>query len=254
MPTALITGASAGLGAEFARQLAARGHDLVLVARDAGRLEASAGTLRGRGVQVEVLAADLAERADVERVIERLSNAARPVDVLVNNAGFSPRASLLDDDPDDHERTITVMGLAPLLLASAAGRAMASRGHGRIVNVASIAAWITRGSYSAVKAHNKVFSEGLAGELAGTGVTVTALCPGWVRTEFHERGGLQGQAASIPGPIWVDAERCVRECLADMDAGRVLSIPTKRWKLAAFGLQHAPRPVIHALGRLLASR
>lgn len=102
-----------------------------------------------------------------------------------------------------------------------------------------------------MKSFAKVWSEGLAGELAGSGVTVTALCPGWVTTEFHERAGLDGQAHSIPGPVWVSAERCVRECLADAERGRVVSIPTKRWKLAAFALQHAPRGVVHAISRRL---
>lgn len=112
--------------------------------------------------------------------------------------------------------------------------------------MASLSAWITQGGYSAVKAYAKVWSEGLSVELAGTGVTATALCPGWVRTEFHERAGLE--ASGIPGWAWVDAERCVRECLAHAESGKVLSLPTKRWKLAAFGLQHAPRSLIYAIG------
>lgn len=247
MTTSLVTGATAGIGAEFARQLAARGDDLVLVARDTSRLEASAGALRATGVSVEVLTADLADRADVARVAARLADPDRPVDVLVNNAGFGPTAGLDDPDTSEQERVIDVMAVAPLVLGAAAASAMKKRGHGRIITVASLSAWITQGGYSAVKAYAKVWSEGLSMELAGTGVTATALCPGWVRTEFHERAGLE--ASGIPDWVWVDAERCVRECLADADAGKVLSLPTKRWKLAAFGLQHAPRSLAYAIRR-----
>jgi len=252
MATALVTGATSGIGAEFARQLAARGDHLVLVARDADRLAAAASDLGARyGADVEVLVADLALRADVDRVAERLEDAARPVDLLVNNAGFGQQADLLDVDTDEHERAYAVMGLAPLVLGAAAGRAMRRRGNGRIINVASLSAWITSGHYSAVKAYAKVWSEGLANELHGTGVTVTALCPGWVRTEFHERADIRTSAT--PSWLWVDADRCVAECLADADAGRVISLPTRRWKLAAFTLGHLPRAGVRWLSRRLAA-
>lgn len=252
MTTALVTGSTAGIGAEFARQLAARGDDLVLVARDQGRLAAQAQELAARyGVRCEVLPADLAVRADIDAVAARLASTDAPVDVLVNNAGFGFTTTLLDADTTELERALDVMALAPMLLGGAAGRAMASRGHGRIITVASLAAWIAQGGYSAVKSFARLWSEGLAGELAGTGVTVTVLCPGWVTTEFHERAGLDGQARSIPGPVWVSAERCVREALADADRGKVVSIPTTRWKLAAFVLQHLPRGVVHAISRRL---
>lgn len=246
MTTALVTGATAGIGAEFARQLAARGDDLVLVARDQTRLDALADELAAaHGVRVETLAADLADREQVDRVAARLADAAHPVDVLINNAGFGTTTLLDDPDTSQQERAIDVMAVAPLVLGAAAGAAMRKRGHGRIINVASLSAWITQGGYSAVKAYTKVWSEGLAADLAGSGVTVTALCPGWVRTEFHERAGMG--ASGIPNWVWVDAERCVRECLAHADAGKVLSFPTKRWKLAAFALQHLPRSAVHAI-------
>ncbi|MFT3876533.1 MAG: SDR family NAD(P)-dependent oxidoreductase [Propioniciclava sp.] len=250
MSTALVTGATAGIGAEFARQLAARGHDLVLVARDAARLEASATALRALGVRVEALVADLADRDGMGRVAERLTDASRPVDVLVNNAGFGTTGRLDDPDTSDQERGIAVMAVAPLVLAAAAASAMKQRGHGRIINVASLSAWITQGGYSAVKAYAKVWSEGLSAQLAGSGVTATALCPGWVRTEFHQRAGLE--SGGIPSWVWVDAERCVRECLEHADRGKVLSIPTKRWKVAAFVLQHAPRSLVHGISRRVA--
>lgn len=251
MGTALVTGASAGLGAAFASVLAARGDDLVLVARDAARLETAASELRRRhNVEVEVLAADLADRTDLDRIARRLQDAGRPVDLLVNNAGFGITSSLLDSDTSEHERALDVMCRTVLVLCAAAGRAMRERGRGRIINVASLAAWMTTGDYSAVKAYTRVYSEALSNELRGTGVTVTALCPGWVRTEFHERAGIR--TATIPGWIWVDAERVARDSLADAAAGRVVSIPTRRWKLARFALDLLPRSAVRSLSRILA--
>lgn len=250
MATACITGASAGLGASFARVCAARGDDLVLVARDGARLAGLAEELHTQyTVQVEVLAADLGDRDAVAAVAARLADPECPVDLLINNAGFGLTNHLLDAPADEHRRAIDVMCTAVAELSLAAAQAMRARGHGRILNVASLSAWVVQGNYSAVKAWVKVFTEGLAVELAGTGVTATALCPGWVRTEFHERAGLP--TSSIPDWIWVDAETCVVKALADTDAGRVLSVPTLRWKLARFGLDVLPRPVVRSISRRL---
>ena len=254
MSTALVTGSTAGIGAEFARQLAARGHDLVLVARDGVRLAEQDAALSARyGVTCEVLIADLSRRDDIERVAARASSSEAPVEIVVNNAGFGFTSTLLAEDTTELEGALDVMALAPMVIGGAAGRAMAARGGGTIITVASLAAWVGQGAYSAIKAFAKVWSEGLAGELAGSGVTVTVLCPGWVRTEFHQRAGLTGQEKAIPGWVWVSAERCVRECLADADRGKIVSIPTRRWKLAAFALQHLPRGVVHAISRRLAA-
>lgn len=247
MATALVTGASSGLGAEFARQLAARGDELVLVARDADRLTALASELSdAHGVRVEVLPADLADRTQTQSVADRLADETRPIDILVNNAGFGTNTPLTSEDLSDHERALDVMCRAVLLLGGAAGRAMAHRGNGRIVNVASLSAWLTTGDYSAIKAYVLAYSQGLGNELHGTGVTVTALCPGWVRTEFMDRAGIKEPA--LPG-VWVDAASCVAQCLRDADAGKAISVPTLRWKVAVAGLDAAGRA-----GRRLASR
>ena len=250
MPTALVTGATAGIGAAFARALAARGDDLVLVARDATRLEEVATRLReAAAVEVEILPADLSVREDVLKVAARLEDPDRPVDVLVNNAGFGVHSNLLDPDTSRHEYALDVMCLAVLILGGAAGRAMRARGHGRIINVSSLAAWIMQGHYSAIKAWVRTYSESLAGELSGTGVTVTALCPGWVRTEFHERAGIRTSA--IPDWVWVDADRCAADALADAERGKAISVPTRRWKFARFAGDLAPRPALRAASRLL---
>jgi short-subunit dehydrogenase len=250
MSTACITGASAGLGAAFARACAARGEDLVLVARGRARLQELAGELESaHGISVEVLVADLAEADQLGLVAQRVADSERPIDLLVNNAGFGLTNHVLEAEAGEHRRALDVMCLAVIELSCAAGRAMSARGAGRILNVASLSAWVTQGNYSAVKAWVKVFSEGLANELAGTGVSVTALCPGWVRTEFHQRAGLP--TTTIPDWIWVDAQTCVTKALADTDRGKVISVPTLRWKLAAFGLGVLPRPAVRWVSRQL---
>lgn len=252
MATALITGGTSGIGAAFARALAARGDDLVLVARDAGRLAESARQLKeSYGVHVETLPADLAARDDVGRVAERVASREQPVDLLVNNAGFAVRPRLLDDDIAAHDEAIDVMVRAVLVLSGTAGRAMRERGHGAIVNVSSTAGFVTMGAYSAIKAWVTVYTEALAGELAGSGVTATALCPGWVRTEFHDRAGIR--TGSIPGMLWLDADDLVTACLADVAAGKVVSIPSWRYRVLMAAARHAPRSLIRAISRRLSS-
>lgn len=222
----------------------------MLVARGGDRLAATAAELsRHPGVAVETLVADLADKADVLKVAERLGDASRPIDLLVNNAGFGVHTKLLDPDVAAHERALDVMCLAVLVLGGAAGRAMKDRGQGRIINVSSLASWITQGNYSAVKAWVRSYSEGLSNELHGTGVTVTALCPGWVRTEFHDRAGIR--TSSIPEWLWVDADRVAAQTLRDADKGVVISVPAKRWKVAKFAATHGPRGAVRLASRML---
>jgi short-subunit dehydrogenase len=254
MATALVTGGTSGIGAAFARALSLRGYDLVLVARDEERLRESADRLQAEsGVQVEILAADLAVRADVDRVAERLESIDKPVDFLVNNAGFGIHGSLLERDVTIHERALAVMALAVLILGGAAGRAMKARHRGTIVTVSSVAGTIATGNYSAVKAWTTAYTEALAVELKGTGVQVTAVLPGWVRTEFHERAGIRTK--SIPEFLWLDADALVQECLHDVARGKVLSVPSKRFRFLMLFTRHLPRRVIRWIsGRISSSR
>src|SRR4051794_28577919 len=252
MPTALVTGGTSGIGAAFARQLAARGDDLVLVARNPERLEASAAELRARyGAEVEVLPADLADPAQVQRVVDRLTDAERPVDLFVNNAGFGLHHALTDPDTAPHEHAIDVMVRAVLVLGGAAGRAMRERGHGAVVNVGATAGFLSMGSYSAVKAWVMAWSESLSNELAGTGVTVTVLAPGWVRTEFHSRAEIR--TSSIPDALWLDADTLVAACLEDVARGKVVSIPSRRYRALIWAAAHAPRSAVRAASRRLSS-
>lgn len=250
MTTALITGASAGLGEAFARVCARRGDDLVLVARNQARLDSLAEELIAqRGVTVEVLAADLSVPGERAKVAARLRDPESAIDLLINNAGFGLSNRLLDSTSSEAATAVAVMVTAVAELSRAAADSMTARGRGAILNVASLSAWITQGEYSAIKSWVKLFTEGLSNELAGSGVTATALCPGWVRTEFHARAGVS--TASIPDWIWVDAETCARKALSDTDAGKPVSIPTMRWKLAALGLSILPRPAVRAISRML---
>jgi short-subunit dehydrogenase len=249
MSTALVTGATAGIGHEFAVQLAAQGHDLVLVARDTSRLERVAEELRSRyGAHVETLAADLSHRAELQRVADRVADADRPVDVLVNNAGFALKGRFLQNDTADEERHLDVLVRAVLVLSHAAASAMVARGSGRIINVSSVAGFIASGTYSAAKAWVTTFTEGLANELAGTGVTATALCPGFTHTEFHERAGL-----SKPGPsfMWLDAAQLVADCLADVEKGRVVSVPGLQYKAIVGLLRVVPRSLVRGRARVV---
>jgi hypothetical protein len=240
---ALVTGGTSGIGLSFARALASRGCDLVLVARDDARLAKTAEQLRWRyGVDVETIVADLAEREAVEAVAGRLADPVSPVEILVNNAGKGVHVPLLAEDTSEHEHALDLMVRAPLVLGAAAGRAMRARGHGVIVNVASVAGLIPMGGYSAIKSWVRTYSESLSLELKGTGVRVTALLPGWVRTEFHERAGIR--ASSIPDALWLEADRVVEDCLADVEKGRVRSVPSKRFATLAFLAEHAPRPLV----------
>lgn len=251
MGVALVTGGTSGIGAAFARALADRGWDLVLVARDKERLDLMAVELQARGCAVEVLPADLSDRADVERVAARLEDRARPVGMLVNNAGFGVHAPITATDTSVHDRALEVMGRAVLVLSGAAARAMRERGAGAIVNVSSTAGFVTMGSYSAVKAFVTSLTEGLANELHGTGVTVTALCPGWVRTEFHERAGIR--ASSVPDLLWLDADRLVETSLRDVRRGRVISMPSFRYRLLIWFTRHLPRRTVRWVSRRISS-
>jgi short-subunit dehydrogenase len=253
MPTALITGATAGIGNAFARRLASEQYDLVLVARNADRLEATATGLRdAHGVDVEVLSADLSDAAECRKVELRLANSARPVDLLVNNAGFGTNRRFSRIDVDAEEEMLNVLVRAVMRLTHAAVRGMVERGRGEIINVSSVASFVPRGTYGAAKAWVTSFSQSLNAEVAGTGVKVTALCPGFVRTEFHERGGHD--TSSIPGFMWLDADQVVDEALKDVRKGHALSVPGVQYKAIVNLVRFVPLGPAAALSKRLGRR
>ncbi|WP_157245840.1 SDR family NAD(P)-dependent oxidoreductase [Nonomuraea typhae] len=226
MPTALITGATAGLGAAFARRLAADGFTLVLVSRDELRLAESAEDLKRRyGVTVETLPADLATDKGLAAVEARVGEG---VDLLVNNAGFAHPGGFLETPVEDERRMLKVHCEAVLRLTLAALPGMKSRGRGGVINVASVAAFFTRGTYSASKAWVVNFSASAATEVGHPRVKVMALCPGFVRTEFHDRAGMDTSA--IPGFLWLKADAVADAALRDLARGKLVSVQDVRYK------------------------
>jgi short-subunit dehydrogenase len=250
-PVALVTGPTAGLGRVFAHRLAARGHDLVLVARDEARLKSLADELSSAyGVDCEVLVADLVDRDQLRRVEERLADGEHPVDLLVNNAGFGLKRRFLDNSVEQEQAQLDVLVVAPMRLTHAALGPMVSRGTGGIINVSSVAGLQPRGSYSAAKAYVNRFGEWAAHEYGARGVRIMTLLPGFTRTEFHERMDVRRDA--VPKPLWLDAERVVDEALADFDKGRTMSVPSRRYQVIALASRYAPVRLIHrfqGLGR-----
>jgi len=247
--TALITGASSGLGAEYARQLAAKRADLVLVARDRDALDALARQLRATyGVEVEVMAADLLKPRQRDRVEQRLADASRPIEMLVNNAGFGLPLAFERNDIDDEVRHLELHVEVPMRLTHAALAPMLARGHGRIVNVASMAAFIPRSTYGACKGWLVSFSRWANGRYGPRGVTVTAVCPGFTHTSFHARMGLAPGSEGVSDAMWLDARVVVAESLRDVARRKAVSVPSWRYKALATLARLAPPSLAARIG------
>ena len=252
MTTALVTGATAGIGAAFARALAVRGYDLVLVARDTARLDSAALQLRTYGVQVEVLTADLADGDGCARVEWRCGEGLY---LLVNNAGRGTRGAFHEVPREEEEHLLRLNVRAPMRLTHAALPAMVERGSGAIVNVSSVAAFTpgTRApTYSASKAWLTNFSESLHLQYAEHGVRVLALCPGFTRTEFHQRAEMD--ISGIPDRMWLDADDVVRTALHDLERGRALSVPGTQYKTAVVASRVVPPSIQRVVLRRLQRR
>lgn len=243
MPTALVTGASAGIGRAFADRLARDGFDLVLVGRDTARLHRLASQLAG---SVEVIGADLAVLGDVRRVEERLRDDARPVDVLVNNAGFGLGKPFSATTLDDEIALLDVLVTAVLRLTHAVLPGMRARGGGTIINVSSTSGFLPRGTYSSAKAWVTSFSEGLHYELAGTAIRVVAICPGFTRTEFHERAAIR---IDLPSFMWLTPEKVVDDTMRALSRGRPVAVTSGIYRLLLGVARVLPRPVVARVSR-----
>jgi short-subunit dehydrogenase len=250
-PVALVTGASAGLGEEFARQLAARGHDLVLVARDRARLDVLAKELGTDGRRAEVLAADLTDAAQLATVEAR----ARSVDLLVNNAGFGTFGNFHELDVETETREIQLNVLALVRLTHAAAEAMAARGHGAILNVSSLAGYQPgpmNATYSATKAFVTSFTQAVHEEMKPSGVSVSALCPGFTHTQFQERANAP--ASDVPGFMWQMPPEVVAAGLDGVAKNRAVIIPGTVNKVLGTGSEMLPQAVTRRLGAMVLRR
>ncbi len=245
--SALITGATSGLGAEFAKQLGKSQHNLVLVARDADRLEAKAVRLRNDfGIDVQILPADLITDDGVASVAARLADPAVPVSVLVNNAGFSLVKAFEKNTVEDEAAHLRILAQTPMELTHAVLPGMLKRGNGRIINVSSVSAFIPRGTYGAAKAWGVSFSRFANLRYGPQGVKVTAVCPGFVHTEFHQRMGAN--MGGVKPWMWLNAAQVVREGLADNAAGKAVSIPSKRYRVLMGASKLVPDRLAAAVG------
>jgi short-subunit dehydrogenase len=252
-PTALVTGASAGIGEAIARELAARGNDVVVVARDAARLDTLARELSASyGVEAEVLVADLIDPSQLAKVEARVSDPERPIDVLVNNAGFGTAGDFSTLDVSREESEIRLNVVALTRLTHAALGPMLDRGRGGILNVASLASFQPTAHmavYGATKAFVSSFTQAVHEEVRGTGVHVTALCPGFTRTEFQERSGAT--ANRVPDMAWQDAPEVARAGLDALARNTSVAVPGAMNKVAAVMSDISPTVITRRVAALL---
>ncbi len=232
MPRALVTGATAGIGHAFATELAARGHDLVVVARDTARLEALAKELSDRhAVDVDVLTADLSTEEGTAAAVDAVTSTSRPVDLLVNNAGSSFPGWFGTTAIAEEDTQLDLLVRAPMHLMDGALKVMSGRHGGAVINVASVAAFTPRGTYSAHKAWIVNLSQWAHLHYADVDVRVQALCPGFVRTEFHQRMGAD--ISDVPRWMWLKPQQVVKASLRDLERGKAVSVPSLRYKVLA---------------------
>jgi short-subunit dehydrogenase len=251
--TALVTGASSGIGAAFARLLAAEGLDLVLVARRKDKLDALAEELAARHrVTVEVVAADLSDPAAPRSIVDQVCERGLQVDVLVNNAGLSGSTAFADTAWSSLAAEIQVMVTAVTELAHLVVPGMKERGWGRIVNVSSLAAFAPPGEsllYTGIKSYVLDMSQALDMELKPFGVHVTALCPGFTRSEFHQTMGTADAASSLPAVLWQESEDVVREGWAAVQKGKPVCVPGRVNKVMSHAMRPVPFRAQYVLGR-----
>lgn len=248
---ALVTGATAGIGESFTRLLASKGFNIALVARDEARLHERAAALREKyGVQTYVLSADLATAqgcAAVEDYIKEFE-----IEVLINNAGFGINKAFTVSDLNAEQDLLDVLVRTPMRLMHTILPGMKARNSGTIINVSSVASFIAGGTYSASKSYLTVLSESLHTELRSTNVRMSALCPGFTRTEFHQRGRMKMNG--LPSFMWLDSDQLVAKSWSDAQSGKAVSIPGWQYKLLVALISAMPRPMVRKVGMNLRKR
>ena len=242
---ALVTGATVGIGESFSRLLAQKGFNLVLVARDLPRLNERAAALEANfKIETKVISADLSTDSGCKTIEDFILE--NEVEVLINNAGFGINKSFLVSDMAAEQQMFDVLVRTPMRLMHAILPKMKERNSGTLINVSSVAAWIAGGTYSASKSYLTVLTESLHTELAGTNIKVSALAPGFTRTEFHQRGRMKMNA--LPNFMWLNADVLVAKAWADAQKGAAISVPGWQYTILSSFLRFGPRPLIRKLG------
>jgi len=252
MPSwALVTGATAGIGESFTRLLAQNNYNIVLVARDMPRLQERASQLQSQfNVQTHIIQADLSTDAGCSAVEEYITN--NQIDVLINNAGFGINKAFTMSELKAEQEMFDVLVRTPMRLMHIVLPGMKQRNKGVLINVSSVAGYIAGGSYSAAKSYLTVISESLHTELAGTNVKICALCPGFTRTEFHQRGRMSMKG--LPSFMWLNSDRLVAKAWSDALKGKAVSIPGWQYQLLVFVIQSLPRSIIRKIGMNLRAK
>jgi short-subunit dehydrogenase len=242
---ALVTGATAGIGESFTRLLAENGYNIVLVARDLPRLQDRATALEAKfAISTKVVQADLSTDQGRGAIEEFIAN--NQIDVLINNAGFGINKAFTVSQLDAEQQLLDVLVRTPMRLMHVALPGMKERNKGVIINVSSVAGWIAGGTYSASKSYLTVLSESLHTELAATNVKVCALCPGFTRTEFHQRGRMSMKG--LPGFMWLNADKLVATAWKEAVSGKAVSVPGWQYQILTFVMRYAPRSLVRKIG------
>ena len=242
---ALVTGATAGIGESFTRLLAENNYNVVLVARDLPRLQERAQGLEAKyQVQTQCIQADLSTDAGCSEVERYIAN--NRIDVLINNAGFGINKAFTVSELEEEQKLLDVLVRTPMRLMHAALPLMKQRDRGVVINVSSVAGFIAGGTYSASKSYLTVLTESMHTELAGTNVKISALCPGFTRTEFHQRGRMSMKG--LPSFMWLDSDELVAQAWRDALKGEAISIPGWQYRLLVFVIQRLPRSIVRKVG------
>jgi short-subunit dehydrogenase len=248
---AVVTGPTAGIGAAYAKLLAAKGFNLVLVSRDLKRLGQTAADLTAKhGVETQVLSADLTTDKGIATLAAFI--AKNDIEVLINNAGFGLNSSFVKSSADDEQSVVNILVTAPMQLSHAVLPQMVARKSGTVVNVSSVAGYFAAGHYSAAKAYVTVLSESLHAEVAKHGVKVSALCPGFTKTEFHQRAKMKMDA--LPSFMWLSADFLVAKSWADAQRGKAISIPGWQYRMMVWIAKNAPRAWMRRTGITVRSK
>jgi short-subunit dehydrogenase len=242
---AMVTGATAGIGESFTRVLAREGFNIVLVARDLERMKERAATLESQfSIQTAIVQADLATDDGCAKVERYITD--NQIEVLINNAGFGINKAFSMSELNSEQQLLDVLVRTPMRLMHTVIPQMKARNSGSIVNVSSVAGWIAGGTYSAAKSYLTVLSESLHTELRGTGIKISALCPGFTRTEFHDRGRMRMNG--LPNFMWLSADRIVSQAWKENQNGKVLSVPGWQYLILSTVSRFGPRPLVRKLG------